>query len=98
MKMCAYLNLKNDRESGQPVDADDIRKHRRDVFNLLATGKMNASVAVCGSIFNIFSSFVDDMRTLQSQNPKILAQSIGVPPMLIDSYLELLKTVFLLEE
>lgn len=98
MKMYAYLNLKHDKELGLPVDADDIRKHRRDVFNLLATGKMNSSVAVCRSIYDTFMRFVEDMNGLHTENPKVLAQSIGVNSMLIDSYFDLLKNIFLLEE
>ncbi len=98
MKMCAYLNLKHDKELGLPVDADDIKKHRRDVFNLLATGKMNSSVAVCRSIYDTFLRFVEDMNGLHAQNPKVLAQSIGVDSTLIDDYLDLLRNIFLLEE
>ncbi len=98
MKMCAYMNLKHDKDLGLLVDTDDIRKHRRDVFNLLATGKMNSSVVVCRSIYDTFLKFVDDMNELHARNPNLLAQSIGVNPVLIDNYLNLLKTIYLLEE
>lgn len=45
-----------------------------------------------------FLRFVEDMNGLHAQNPKVLAQSIGVDSTLIDDYLDLLRNIFLLEE
>lgn len=96
MKMVAYLNMKRDKESGQSVDENDIKKHRRDVFNLLATGKMNDSVAVCKSIYDTYHDFIGNMNELHAESPNVLAQSLGVNPTLIGRYFELLETVFIL--
>lgn len=38
------------------------------------------------------------MNELHARNTNLLAQSIGVNPVLIDNYLNLLKTIYLLEE
>lgn len=98
MKMVAYQNMKQDKELGLSVDENDIKKHRRDVFNLLATGKMNDSVSVCKSIYDTYRDFIGNMTELHAGNPNVLAQSLGVNPMLIEGYFELLETIFILEK
>lgn len=37
------------------------------------------------------------MAELHAENPKVLAQSLGVNPMLVERYFELLETIFSLE-
>ncbi|MBQ1732913.1 MAG: hypothetical protein II037_11960, partial [Bacteroidales bacterium] len=70
----------------------------RDVFNLLATGKMNDSVSVCKSIYDTYRDFIGNMTELHAGNPNALAQSLGVNPMLVEGYFELLETIFILEK
>jgi hypothetical protein len=98
MKMRAYLNLKIDKENGEQVDDNDIKKHRRDVFNLLATGKVNESVVVTQTIYETYQAFVWEMNNLNNENPKVLPQSLGVNPIMISEYFDLLNDLFVLEK
>ena len=50
LKARAWLDLTHRREEGKPVDDDDIRKHRRDVFRLAAALPAGAGPAIAASV------------------------------------------------
>lgn len=90
LKARAYLNLLRDRTAGVHVNSSDIKKHRRDVMMLLATGKVEDTV-VPTSIHQTISDFVAAMRELSISD---LSKSLGVAEVVVEEYLELLSTIF----
>lgn len=98
LKMRAFLNLSKDKKEGKTVHSDDILKHRRDILNLMATGKAIGPVSVCHSIFGDAVEFVSEMRRIHQDSPQVLAQSMSVPPEAITEYLNLLDELFVLEK
>jgi hypothetical protein len=50
LKARAWLDLNQRRAEGQPVDANDIRKHRRDVFRLAAALPAGAGPGIAESV------------------------------------------------
>ena len=93
LKARAYLNLLQDRAAGKRVNTEDIKKHRRDVLMLLATGKVEDTV-VPMSIYQTFQDFISAMRELPLND---LAKSLGVTDVVINEYLEVLSTTFTIE-
>ena len=93
LKARAYLNLLQDRAAGKHVNTEDIKKHRRDVLMLLATGKVEDTV-VPMSIYQTFQDFISAMRELPLND---LAKSLGVTDVVINEYLEVLSTTFTIE-
>lgn len=90
LKARAYLNLLKDRASGIQVNSSDIKKHRRDVFLLLATGKVEESVVPL-SVYTTIQDFVAAMKELPISD---LAKSINVAEAAMEKYLELLSATF----
>lgn len=90
LKARAYLNLLQERQAMRQVNTDDIKKHRRDVLTLLATGKVE-DTRVPESIYSTIQEFV---RTLREQPKNSLADSLGVAEGVVDEYLSLLETTF----
>lgn len=90
LKARAYLNLLRDRASGIHVNSSDIKKHRRDVFLLLATGKVEKSVVPL-SVYTTIQDFVAAMKELPISD---LAKSLDVAEAAMEEYLELLSTTF----
>ena len=93
LKARAYLNLLHDRAAGKRVNTEDIKKHRRDVLMLLATGTVEDTV-VPMSIYQTFQDFISAMRELPLND---LAKSLGVTDVVINEYLEVLSTTFTIE-
>lgn len=58
LKACAWLDLTQRRTDGKPVDEDDIRKHRRDVFRLAAALPAGAGPAIPPSVLADFRKFL----------------------------------------
>lgn len=94
LKARAYLNLLRDRDSGIHVNTSDIKKHRRDVFLLLATGKVEESL-VPESVYATIQDFVAAMKELSISD---LAKSLDVAEVAMEEYLELLSTTFFTEK
>lgn len=66
LKARAYLNLLRERGSGNKVNSDDIKKHRRDVFLLTAARTETGPIAVPESILETIKEFVQRMNTGES--------------------------------
>ena len=94
LKALAYLNLLSDKQAGKKVNADDIKKHRRDVILAAAYLPADRQYKVGGSIRKMLDEFliaVEDTSVKQS-----LKGSLGIDDALLNSVLEVLKEGFVL--
>ena len=94
LKALAYLNLLSDKKAGKRVNADDIKKHRRDVIMAAAYLPAGEQYKVGDSIRNMLDEFllaVDDASVRQS-----LKGSLGIDDIVLDGVLGVLKEGFVL--
>lgn len=94
LKALAYLNLLSDKQAGKKVNADDIKKHRRDVIMAAAYLPAGEHYKVGESIRSNLDKFilaVDDSSVRQS-----LKSSLGIDDSLLDIILGELKEGFVL--
>ena len=96
LKTRAYLNLLSEREAGNQVNSDDIKKHRRDVFLLTAARTETAPVAVPVSILETVKEFCRRMNTDESKSAMMNALRIDREQ--IEVYLAALNEMFIGEE
>lgn len=94
LKVLAYLNLLSDKQAGKKVNADDIKKHRRDVIMAAAYLPAGEQYKVGESIRKMLDRFllaVEDASVRQS-----LKSSLGIDDSLLDVILGVLKEGFVL--
>ena len=96
LKTRAYLNLLSEREAGNQVNSDDIKKHRRDVFLLTAARTETTPVAVPVSILETVKEFCQRMNTDESISAMMNALRIDREQ--IEVYLAALNEMFIGEE
>lgn len=96
LKTRAYLNLLKEREAGNQVNSDDIKKHRRDVFLLTAAKTEIEPVAVPVSILETVKEFCQRMNTEESISAMMNALRIDREQ--IEVYLAALNEMFIEEE
>ena len=96
LKTRAYLNLLSEREAGNQVNSDDIKKHRRDVFLLTAARTKTAPVTVPISILVTVKEFCQRMKTDESISAMMNALRIDREQ--VDVYLAALNEMFIGEE
>lgn len=89
-KIKAWLDMKNRSEAGLQVDAHNIKKHRNDIFRLLANVLPSSRIEVDKKIRNDVFQFLD--RILQDQ-PNLMA--LGIRNVSLYEMLELLRHIFL---
>ena len=94
LKALAYLNLLSDKQAGKKVNANDIKKHRRDVIMAAAYLPSGEQYQVGESIRKILDKFliaVNDFSVRQS-----LKSSLGIDDTMLDIILEVLEKGFVL--
>ena len=96
LKTRAYLNLLKDREAGNQVNSDDIKKHRRDVFLLAAARTETELVTVPVSILETVKGFCHRMNTEESISA--ITNALRVDREQIEVYLAALNEMFVGEE
>ena len=96
LKTRAYLNLLSEREAGNQVNSDDIKKHRRDVFLLTAARTETTPVAVPVSILETVKEFCQRMNTDESISA--MMNALRVDREQIEVYLAALNEMFIGEE
>jgi hypothetical protein len=96
LKTRAYLNLLSEREAGNQVNSDDIKKHRRDVFLLTAARTDTAPVAVPVSILETVKEFCRRMNTDESISA--IMNALRIDREQIEVYLAALNEMFIGEE
>ena len=89
-KIKAWLDLIKRQETGERVDSRNIRKHRNDIFRLLASVVPSSRVETASEILADISDFI----TLVEQDKPDL-KSLGFNTMTLNDFLALLKNVFL---
>lgn len=95
LKTRAYLNLLKEREAGNQVNSDDIKKHRRDVFLLTAARTETEPVAVPVSILETVKGFCQRMNTEESISA--MKNALRIDRKQIEVYLAALNEMFVEE-
>lgn len=72
LKIKAYQNLVKERATGKQINTKDIKKHRNDVFKLLAARNPNKAIPVKKDILDSIVNFADEMRS-DLPNPSLEA-------------------------
>lgn len=94
LKALAYLNLLSDKKAGKRVNADDIKKHRRDVIMAAAYLPSGEEYKVGESIRTMLDEFLsamDDASVRQS-----LKGSLEIDDVVLDGVLGVLREGFVL--
>ena len=76
LKMKAYLDLSERKEKGEEIDSDDIKKHRNDVFRLLATLKEDDRILLTDGIQFDGKTFIEKMGKLSAEEFKSIGQAV----------------------
>ncbi len=97
LKAKAYLNLLSDKNKGIQVDSRDIRKHRSDVFKLVAILE-NTPIDVPTPIVECIKEFVVSVKSEWSALSASLSQSLGQDVKFVADLLEQLNEMFITEE
>lgn len=71
MKMKAWLDLTDQKNTGRHVNDRDLRKHRLDVFRLFSLFGDNARIEVPAEIYGDIRQFVDAVRPLPFETKQI---------------------------
>lgn len=86
-----WLDLKKREASGEKVDTKDIKKHKNDVFRLLANVLPTSKVETHEEIRQDIKEFI---KEVDQDRPDL--KSIGIRNTNFDEMIELLKNVFIL--
>ncbi len=96
LKARAHLNLLREREAGNKVNSNDIKKHRRDVFLLTAARTENEPIVVPTSILETVKDFVQRMNTEESISA--LMNALKLKRRDVGAYVAALNEMFIGEE
>ncbi len=93
LKIKAYLNNIHRRESGQPVQSDDIDKHKRDVYRmahiLTPEDRFMAPDVIKADIVTFLQAIEKDPI-----NTKAISKSMGVPEITQSRFVEIIKAAY----
>ncbi len=78
LKVRAYLDLGSRKAAGEPIDAADIRKHRSDVFRLLAVINPAERLELSPTIRADLVKFLEEWNS-EPFDWKVFAKSLGLP-------------------
>ena len=88
LKARAHVDLQDRKRRGEHVNERDLKKHRKDVFRLLAILPAGASVSLHPQIRADMNAFVEDAR-----GSRLRVDQLGLG-MGLDEALELLKAFY----
>lgn len=91
-KIKAWLDMKERKEVGESIDSKDIKKHKNDIFRLLANVIPASRVEISAEIQNDVSQFIE---RIAEDKPDL--RSLGVKGTSFKDYMEILKNVFSIE-
>jgi hypothetical protein len=91
-KIKAWLDMKERKEVGESIDSKDIKKHKNDIFRLLANVIPARGVEISMEIQNDVSQFIE---RIAEDKPDL--RSLGVKGTSFEDYMEILKNVFSIE-
>ena len=89
-KIKAWLDLKKRKEEGDDVDTKNIRKHKNDVFRLLANVSPTSRIKTSQDIQNDVIQFIK-----QIEEDKPVLKNLGIRGTSLDDMLVLLSNIFL---
>ena len=91
-KIKAWLDLKERKEAGEQVDTKNIKKHKNDVFRLLANVTSTSRIQTAEEIQHDLVQFTERIK----KDPPDL-NNIGIRGTSLDKMLEILRSIFLAE-
>lgn len=89
-KIKAWMDMKERKEAGEKVDTKNIRKHKNDVFRLLANISPTSRIEVAEEIQNDIIQFIEQIN---EDKPDL--KNLGIIETDLDEMLEILGDVFL---
>lgn len=89
-KIKAWLDLKGRKEAGEDVDTKNIRKHKNDVFRLLANVSLTSRIKSSQEIQNDVVKFIEQIK---EDKPDL--KNLGIRKTSFDEMLEILGDIFL---
>lgn len=89
-KIKAWLDLKGRKEAGEDVDTKNIRKHKNDVFRLLANVSLTSRIKSSQEIQNDVVKFIEQIK---EDKPDL--KNLGIKKTSFDEMLEILGDIFL---
>ena len=89
-KIKAWMDMKERKEAGEKVDTKNIRKHKNDVFRLLANVSPTSRIEVAEEIQNDIIQFIEQIN---EDKPDL--KNLGIIETDLDEMLEILGDVFL---
>lgn len=91
-KIKAWLDMKERKEVGDDIDTKNIKKHKNDVFRLLANVSPESRIEVSEEIQNDVMKFIEQLK---EDKPDL--KNLGIRSASFDEMLEILSDIFLIE-
>jgi hypothetical protein len=92
LKIKAWLDMKERKEVGESVDSQDIKKHKNDIFRLLANVIPASRVKISKEIQNDVSQFIE---RIAEDKPDL--KSLGIKGTSFDELMKIIKNVYVVE-
>lgn len=89
-KIKAWLDMRERKEVGERVDKKDIKKHKNDIFRLLANVSPTSRIEAVEEIQNDIIQFIGEIKEDQPD-----LKNLGIKGTSLDEMLEILGDVFL---
>ena len=89
-KIKAWLDMKERKEIGEDIDTKNIRKHKNDIFRLLASVSPTSSIKISVEIQNDVIQFID---LIKEDKPDL--KNLGIRGVNFDEMLEIIESIFL---
>jgi len=89
-KIKAWLDMKERKEAGEEIDTKNIKKHKNDVFRLLANVSPTSRIESTGEIQNDVIQFIEQIK---EDKPDL--KNLGIRGTNFDEMLEILGDIFL---
>jgi hypothetical protein len=89
-KIKAWLDMQERKKAGEQVDSKNIKKHKNDIFRLLANVTPSSKVETSDEIQKDISQFIELIR---EDKPDL--KNLGIRGTNFDELMEILKSIFL---
>ncbi|VDN46198.1 conserved protein of unknown function [Petrocella atlantisensis] len=92
-KIKAWLDMKERKEVGEDIDTKNIKKHKNDVFRLLANVSPTSRIELSAEIQKDVIQFIEQIK---EDKPDL--KNLGIRSTSFDEMLEILGDIFLEKE
>jgi len=89
-KIKAWLDMKKRKEAGENIDTKDIKKHKNDIFRLLANVSPTSRIESTNDIQNDVVQFIEQIK---EDKPDL--KNLGIRNTSLDEMLEILEGIFI---